>query len=90
MMASKEGLKPRDRYSVSFFFFLLLISRLWAKSYYCRAIAGSWFFLLVPMLKVTVHCELSSSSTDSPVGDTPVFFEENREHHSGDVGQERN
>lgn len=26
------------------------------------------------MLKVTVHCELSRSSTDSPVGDTPVFF----------------
>ena len=76
-----------------FLFFLLLISRLWAKSYYCRAIAGSWFFLSVQMLKVTVHCELSRSSTDYPVGDTPVFFfffEENREHHSGDVDQERN
>ena len=89
MMASKEGLKPGDRYSVSFFFFKLLISRLWAKSYYCRIIAGSWFFLSVPMLKVTLHCELSRFSTDSPFGDTPVFFE-NRKHHSGAVGQERN
>ena len=26
------------------------------------------------MLKVTLHCELPRSSTDSPIGDTPVFL----------------